>query len=182
MKLMGSLRDQLLKVGLVDKKQVKKARIDKKRQKKRLRGKTENGNHGKAALASAKANKISHDRELNHMRQQKAERKARAAQIRQLIETHRIPKEEGDLPFNFEHNKKIKRIHITESIRNQLSNGKLAIVKLDGPYELVPLKIAEKIRHRDEKCVILSNRYQPRDTEKPEDPYAEYQIPDDLIW
>lgn len=180
---MGSLRDQLLKVGLVDEKQVKKAKIDQRRQnKKRPKNKIDKGKRDKAPLESALAEKIARDRELNRQRQRQAERKAVAAQIRQLIDTHRIPKDEGDVPFNFEHDRKIKRIYISESTRNQLSRGKLAIVKFDGHYELVPTTIAEKICLRDEKCLILRNKPQQRNADESEAPYTDYRVPDDLIW
>jgi len=66
-------------------------------------------------------------------------------------------------------------------VQEQLSRGKLAIVKLNEHYELVPTAIAERIRMRDEKCVILCNDSQHGD-EQQDEPYANYQVPDDLMW
>ncbi len=179
---MSSLRDQLLKVGLVDEKQVKKARIDKRKQdRQRRKGKTGSSHQNKLQQPGL-VKKIEHDRELNRQRQARAERKAVAAQIKQLIETNRLPREDGDVPFNFADNKKIKRIYITDAVREQLSKGKLAIVRLESKYELIPSTIVEKIRLRDAKCVILYNEPQEESVENNDDPYANYRVPDDLVW
>jgi uncharacterized protein YaiL (DUF2058 family) len=180
---MGSLRDQLLKVGLVDEKQIKKASRDKRKQdKQRRKGKTETSKHDTSPPQPALAKKIERDRALNRQLQAQAEGKAVAAQIKQLIETNRLPKDEGDVPFNFADNNKIKRIYISEAVRKQLSLGTLAIVRLDGRYELVPSTIVEKIRVRDKKCVILCNEPQVNSADNSDDPYADYRVPDDLLW
>ena len=181
---MGSLRDQLLKVGLVDEKQIKKASRDKRKQdRQRRKGKTETSKQDTSPQQPALAKKIERDRALNRQLQAQAERKAVAAQIKQLIETNRLPKDDdGDVPFNFADNNKIKRIYVSEAVRKQLSQGKLAIVRLDGRYELVPSTIVEKIRIRDEKCVILCNEPQVNSSDNADDPYADYRVPDDLVW
>ena len=62
-----------------------------------------------------------------------------------------------------------------------LARGLLAIVKLDDNYELVPAAVADKIDQRDATYLVLRN--QPQDgVEDEEDPYADYKIPDDLMW
>jgi uncharacterized protein len=180
---MGSLRDQLLKVGLVDEKQIKKASRDKRKQdRQRRKGKTQTSKQDTLPQQPAQAKKIERDRALNRQLQTQAERKAVAAQIKQLIETNRLPKDDGDVPFNFADNNKIKRIYTSEAVRKQLSRGKLAIVRLGGRYELVPSTIVEKIRIRDKKCVILCNEPQVNSADNSDDPYADYRVPDDLLW
>ena len=60
-----------------------------------------------------------------------------------------------------------------------LSAGKLVIVNDNGVFELVPPAIAEKIRARNPSLVIdLPSDEEP----SADDPYADYQVPDDLIW
>ncbi|MDH5217795.1 MAG: DUF2058 domain-containing protein, partial [Gammaproteobacteria bacterium] len=58
---------------------------------------------------------------------------------------------------------------------------RLAIAKLGGVYELVPTAVAEKIKQRDEQYIITTGN---RDEAEPDenDPYADFQIPDDLMW
>jgi len=54
-------------------------------------------------------------------------------------------------------------------------------VKLGDKYELVPTPVAEKIQQRDVSYVITQVLSAPIETDE-EDPYADYQIPDDLMW
>ncbi|MCB1676070.1 MAG: DUF2058 family protein, partial [Halioglobus sp.] len=56
---------------------------------------------------------------------------------------------------------------------------------LDGRYELLPAAAAEKIRQRDVQTIVLLNTRRagaPGDTADVDDPYAQYVIPDDLMW
>ena len=81
--------------------------------------------------------------------------------------------------------KKVKKIHVTEKQRDQLAAGQLAIatyVANDGrKFELVPQAAAAKIIERHEDFVV--NLDQPAKAAPDEnDPYADYQVPDDLIW
>jgi uncharacterized protein YaiL (DUF2058 family) len=177
----NSLHDQLLKVGLVDKNKLKKARQDqRKKDKQERRSKTKAVDQKQQQAEQALASKVERDRKLNRQRQEKAESKAIFAQIRQLIETNRQPQDDGEIPYNFIDDKKIKKIYVSEETRKQLSSGRLAITKLDSQYEIVPAAIAEKIRIRDEKCVIPLNTSQENNAG--DDTYADYRVPDDLVW
>ena len=51
-------------------------------------------------------------------------------QIRQLIELNRIDRDEGDLAYSFVYDNKVKKINVTAALQNQLSRGRLAIVRL----------------------------------------------------
>ena len=64
--------------------------------------------------------------------------------------------------------------------RTQLINGRLAILRLDGNYEIVPRPVADKIAERDESVLVLLNTQSEDDAA--DDEYADYKIPDDLIW
>jgi uncharacterized protein YaiL (DUF2058 family) len=97
-----------------------------------------------------------------------------------LIEVSRLSREHAEIAYNFTDGTKIKKILVTDEMLNQLSNGRLAIVKFDEQYSVVPKSVAEKIKLRDESYVIVRNALQP--TEDADDPYAEYKIPDDLMW
>jgi uncharacterized protein YaiL (DUF2058 family) len=54
-------------------------------------------------------------------------------------------------------------------------------VKFEKTYEVVNCEAAEKIRLRDAACVLVLNKAVEAEV-KEDDPYAEYQIPDDLMW
>jgi uncharacterized protein YaiL (DUF2058 family) len=176
-----SLQDQLLKAGLIDGKQaneIKKTRHKQARQKQK--NKIETVNEAKLAAQQAHAEKVEHDRQLNQQRKAEAERKAIAAQVRQLVEMNRQPRDDGDITYSFTDGTLIKRIPVTAIQLQQLSNGRLCIIKLDGQYELLPTLVAEKIQLRDKHTRILSN--QPTEIPEEDDPYADFKVPDDLMW
>ncbi len=175
-----SLQDQLLKAGLVDQKKASKAKKARHKQaKQKQKNKIEAVDEAKLAAQRAQAEKVERDRQLNQQRKEEAERKAVAAQVRQLIEMNRQP-QQGDVAYSFTDGSLVKKIYVDEVQQKQLSNGRLCIVKLDEGYELIPTRVAEKIQQRDETTAILSN--QPTETPDEDDPYADFQVPDDLMW
>jgi uncharacterized protein YaiL (DUF2058 family) len=87
----------------------------------------------------------------------------------------------GDSTFQFVDAGKIKKIALHKAQRAQIIGGVLAVVRFDQTYELVPAATAEKIALRDPGCVVVFNV--PSSQENPEnDPYADYPVPDDLMW
>ncbi len=88
-----SLRDQLLKAGLVNEKQAKQATKQKQKQQRlEHKNQVDKDDSQRQAAEQAKAEKLARDQELNRQQQEKAEKKAKAAQIKQLIEGTRLPK------------------------------------------------------------------------------------------
>lgn len=177
----NSLQDQLLKAGMVDKNKAKKLKKTKHKQKVGApKGSLSEAELAKQRAEKAKQEKAERDRQLNQQRHQEAQQKAIHAQIRQLIETNRLTDTDGEAAYNFTHNKKIKRLYITEALINDLSRGNLAIATLDEQYQLIPKGVAEKISQRDESYICMLNTQQEESDE--DDPYADYKIPDDLMW
>ena len=175
----NSLQDQLLKAGLIDNEQVgkvKKEQFNKKKQQLKQGASAPGHQH----LKEEQARRAERDRELNRQKNELAGRQAIQAQIKQLIESNLQPRTGGEVPYQFVHNGKVKRLLVTETQRGQISRGRLAIVRLGGQYELVPPPVAEKIRARDESFLVLCN--DPPAAADGDDPYAEFKIPDDLIW
>jgi uncharacterized protein YaiL (DUF2058 family) len=176
-----SLQDQLLKAGLVDKKKAHKINKSKNKQvKQKQKSKIETTNEARLATQQAQAEKVARDRRLNQQHKAEAESKAVTAQIRQLVEMNRQTGDEGNIDYSFTDDTLIKRVVVTETQLKQLSNGRLCIIKLDERYELIPTLVAEKIQMRDASTQILSN--QSTETPDEDDPYADFQVPDDLMW
>ncbi len=176
-----SLRDQLLKAGLVNQKQVKQ--VSKEQQKhKRLvqKGQAEADDTQKRLAQEAAAEKLRKDQELNRQQQAKAEAKARTAQVKQLIEATRLPKLTTEDYYNFVDDKKVKRLSVNSLMRSKLSNGSLAIVHHGGGYEVIPREAALKVQEREPRRIVLLNT--PTEEPDGDDPYAAYKIPDDLMW
>ena len=181
-----SLQEQLLKSGLVGAAQAKAVKSEKHKQIKQQQ-------HNKAVVVDelkehtqqARLEKAEKDRLLNQQRKQEEDRKQLAAQINQLIAQNRIPQAkiitEDSTAYHFTDNNKVKTLYLTLEMRDRLTRGQLAIVKLNQHYEIVPPDTAQKIKARDATCIIVLNEanLNPVDTE---DPYADYSVPDDLTW
>lgn len=182
---MSTLQDQLLKAGLVDAKQAKQVSKAKRKQNKQARRTGESDQaEVKQSAQLARAEKAERDRALNRERQEELERRAVAAQIKQLIINHRQPKAAGgtEVEYNFTDGKLVKKLRVSPAVQQQLMRGQLAIVKLNEDYELVPRVVAEKITLRDESSVVLANTKTQDSAEIDDDPYKDYVIPDDLMW
>jgi uncharacterized protein YaiL (DUF2058 family) len=176
-----SLRDQLLKAGLVNQKQVKQVSKNQQKQKRmEHKGQVEVDDSQQRLAQEAMAEKVKRDQELNRQQQEKVEQKAKAAQVKQLIEVSRLPKLSTEDYYNFVDDKKVKRLSVNTLMRSKLSSGSLAIVRHGGAYEVIPREAALKIQERDPQRIVLLNV--PTEAPDADDPYAAYQIPDDLMW
>jgi len=176
----NSLLDQLKKTGLVDDKKVQKVKKKKHQQKKKGKKGTQVASV-REHVEKVQAEKAARDKQLNLRRKQEQEYKSLLGQIRQLVKNNRVKEKEGELRFHFNDNNKIQRLHITEQLRDQLSCGTMVIVRIDHTYEIVPKAIGEKIAQRAPDRII-SIATQENNNPDPNDPYAQYQVPDDLMW
>jgi len=130
--------------------------------------------------ASAQAAKVARDQALSRKQQEKAQKKALQAQIKQLIEQNRLPQVESDEPYNFVDDSKIRRITLNAANRGALTRGELFIVRHEGRYDLVPAAIAARIRERDATAVVTI--VAASETAPVDDAYKGFEVPDDLIW
>lgn len=179
-----SLQEQLLQAGLADKKKAKQVKREKhKKVKQQQKHKVVDVDENKAAAELALAEKREKDRQLNLLNKQLADEKAVKAQIKQLIEINKQPKGKGDIVCNFTDNNVIKRIYVDQLTQNRISQGKLAIVKFEQGYEIVPVQVADKISQRDELAVVYrADTLVEEEKSEQDDWYADYEIPDDLTW
>ncbi|KPQ28465.1 MAG: hypothetical protein HLUCCX14_10865 [Marinobacter excellens HL-55] len=178
---MASLQDQLLKAGLADEKKAKSIRNEKHKQRKQQPKGAVQVNEAEERARKARQEKAEHDRQLNLARKKEADKKAIQAQIRQLVETNRLNRSRGETSYQFVHDKKIKKIFVDDKMVDQLSRGRLAVVFVNGEYELVAEGVARKIMERDASAVVVLHDRQAED-QGDDDPYAGYEIPDDLMW
>jgi uncharacterized protein len=174
-----SLQEQLLKAGFGNAKKL--SAINKEKHKERVQA----GKKGvvvNEASVLAEQNRqaqILRDQELNRQKMEALSKKALAAQVKQIVELN-SQQYKGDVIFNFTDGNLVKRIHVTSKIQQQLVKGLIAIAKLGEHYHLIPIQIAEKVQQRLPETIIVLNQ---QDEESPEDdPYADFKIPDDLMW
>lgn len=182
---MPSLQDQLLKAGLVNKSKANKAKKENQKKAKAARGSgTPISNEAAIAAQREQEKKVERDRELNLQRQKESTEKAVAAQIIQLVEMNRLDTDDDEITYSFVYDNKIKKINLSEGLKNQLLAGRLAIVTIlknnQRKFVIVASAVAEKIAQRDESCVVQLK--EKVETEGDDDAYAEYKVPDDLMW
>lgn len=185
-KLGNSLQDQLLKAGLTNEKKVKKVKDQQyKANKSAKKSKQTQIDENLLLLEKERKEKQERDRLLNQQKEEAAKAKAIVAQIYQLIDMNRI-NARGEIKYNFSHDKKVKSINVTEQLQRDLSRGRLGIVlDREGRYAVIPAGAIEKIAARDSSYVISlheKNSASSLNEAVSDDPYAEFQVPDDLMW
>src|SRR6188472_4543707 len=121
----NTLQDQLLTSGPLDEKAVKQA---KKQQHSEQQKVAKNKRHVetdavKLAAQQALVDKAERDRLLNQQNNEQAMQRAIAAQIRQLIESHRQGRGDASVAYNFPDNKVIKKILVSQKIIDQIQFG-----------------------------------------------------------
>jgi len=177
-----SLQYQLLKAGLVSKGKASMAKKEK--QKKAYQQRNAKGSMPSKANQQgqkAQAERSAKDRELNRKLTEAVSQRESAAQVKQLVEKNRHPRSnnEDDIAFYFENKGKAKKLYVSAQTHKMITGGKLSIVNFNGVFELVPSAVAEKIRQRNPSLVIELPEEHGQDEDAD---YAEYQVPDDLMW
>ena len=175
---MSTLRDQLLQAGLVNEKQTKEAERQQRQQQRERQQlpKEKRATASEAELAAQRAQlaKTARDQELSRQQKEKADKKARHAQVEQLIQQSCLPRQQTDERYNFVDGNKIRSIPADRLVRERISRGEIAIVRRSGGYELVPAEAAARIRERDESAVIGCGAAHDAGTAD--------GVPDDLVW
>jgi uncharacterized protein YaiL (DUF2058 family) len=180
----STLREQLLKAGLVTEKQVKASEQKQQHQRPPQSRHKPPAPPTEQQLAAERqrAAKAARDAQLNKQRQEAAAAKAKAIEIKQLVEQHKLPKVlESEDRFNFIAGKKLRFILVNAAMREGINKGSLFIIRYDGKSEVVPAEIAERIRERDERAVVKLNAGENAPVDE-NDPYKDFVVPDDLKW
>ena len=188
-----SLRDQLLKSGIV--KQVQQTRV---REQPRTPAsgskpaKTSQPRHPAPAARAPRANQAEIDLarayalraqteagERKRAEQAAAEqarlRRERKLQIQQLLEGHALNKPDAEHPRHFDYGGKIRRVHVDPAQLAELNAGTLGVVQQAGRYLLVSREIAEQVRAIDPQQLALL--VDPDVVGSDND-----GVPDDLVW
>ncbi|MCQ8119326.1 DUF2058 domain-containing protein [Methylomonas rosea] len=177
-----SLQEQLLKSGLSNDAKLKQVKAEKRKQTKLERNNgVEIVDEVKLSAEQLRQQQVERDRELNRQRKLAEEQKALGAQIKQIVEINRIGQNPNGMAYNFTDDNKVKTLYVADKVREALINGRAGIAKIDGHYEIIPAEVARKVQTRDAGSIVVLNEA-TQDVAAADDPYAEFQIPDDLMW
>ncbi len=178
----GSLQDQLMNMGLANKKQAQAAKAQKRKESNKAKNtkKSATAEATESPTEIARKEQVARDKALNQQRLEAKKKRAEEAEVKQLIESNTvdIPKD-GDIAYNFVHGTTVKKLHVNKELQSKLMKGLLSIAIYEGSYRLVPTAIAERIHKRDPEMAIC---IEPTGETNPDDPYADYEVPDDLMW
>ncbi len=181
----SSFQDQLMKLGLVGKKEVEKAKKTQHEKRAQKQGRKQQPPVDENALLAEKAlaKRKERARQLNLEREEKLKKREIAARIKQLIETSCLPKDDKGVAYRFVDQKKVYRVFIGQDLVDMLSRGRAGIVRLGERYEVCPADSVRKIAELDDSVVVLLNAPAAGDEHGgADDPYAGYEVPDDLMW
>jgi len=150
-----SLREQLLKAGLVSKEQAKQAESGARKQGHQIKKKQAAPTVEAARQAEERRQrevegerKREHDRQLNRQREAEKQRKASLAQARQLIDSNRLNEADAESRYNFTDGRYIRSVRVTSQQQKLLAMGRIGIARNDAnPYDfpLIPRETALKL-------------------------------------
>ncbi len=170
-----SLRDQLLKSGLVQKFKTEAKPVSRPGAAKKPATVTVTG---EVDLAQAYALRAKTEREERERIQREAEQKAREKRERReklarLLSGKALNAEAAELPRHFPHGGKIRRVYCTPDQLAAVNRGEIGIVQMNGRYLLVPKALAlEAQAIQADVLVLLVDPHAPQDDD----------VPDDLVW
>lgn len=190
-----SLRDQLLKSGIVKQVQQDRAREPKRPAAPSSAKPVRKGGKPHAASPAARPSGQSQQdidlarayalraqteaRERQRVEQEAAEqarlRRERKQKIQQLLDGKVLNKADADQPRNFEYGGKIRRVHVDAAQLSALNAGELGVVQQGGRYLLVSREIAEQVRDIDPHQLALL-------VEPDSAGVGDDGVPDDLMW
>ncbi|MFA0412717.1 DUF2058 domain-containing protein [Vibrio renipiscarius] len=169
-----TLQEQMLKAGLVNEKKLNKAKKGSKKSRVQAR-------EVKAAVEENKRQQQERDKELSTQQNEQRLNNEVRAQIKQLIEMNKIDFKNGDIKYNFTDGTLVKSLYVDNMTRSQLISGILTIARNEESYVIIPSVVANKIAQRDEQ-VIIEQKQPEADVAVEDDPYADFVVPDDLMW
>ncbi|MEA3404628.1 MAG: DUF2058 domain-containing protein [Pseudomonadota bacterium] len=181
----GSLFDQLKKSGLVNEQQAKKAKREKYQQTKKSKGKKGGqavNNEAAELAAKAAQEKAEKDRQLNLERKQQQEKRALQAEVLQIIKTNQVTNFKGDIAYNFADGEAVKTLYVNRKTQKSLIAETLRIARFNGGYALISIEAAEKVEQRDKDVLIPLVGEDDSISKEDQDYYAQFEIPDDLVW
>ena len=175
------LQEQLLKAGLVKKSKV--AQVVREQTQQRQGKAPPPASTEQVDAQRLLAERAERDRALAAEHNAQVRANELRAQIRQIVEAHKI-KREGELTYRFTVEDKIQSVLVSEAQRAQLAKGTLVIARHDQGFELLPRTAAEKIQARDATVIVLDHGVTSASGVIDEDDeyYKQFQVPDDLTW
>ena len=95
-------------------------------------------------------------------------------EIRQIVQAHRLNRDDAEASRNFMFRGRIRKIRVTPEQLKALNGGELGIVYLSGTYHLMANEAVEAVRKLSGEHVVDFGDEGGNDGDHP--------VPDDLVW
>ena len=180
---MASLQEQLMKSGLINKQKAQQVQTDKRRKakQKKKKGSVEVSDM-QISLNDQKHQHKQQDLEKNKKTQAELAERAAHGKLIQMIAQHCEKNYQGEIDYHFTYNSKVKRIAVDSETQQGLIRGVLAICVLNEAFYLINKEAAAILAEIDPSVLVaLHDNKEPLEAIE-DDPYADFAIPDDLIW
>jgi len=188
-----SLRDELLKAGLVTREQASRAERGGRSSSKKPGGRKaarklpdNAGRRGRQRVFGSQPRESSERHQPDPVRPPALDPEEHVKQlnveIRRILDTEAEKVEaETDIPFHFPRGERLKRLYVSEDQRRRLTGGELAIVGFRGRHHLVPRLAGERVRElRPEVFVFIADG--DGGGGEVEEGYEGFEVPDELVW
>lgn len=173
-----SLQEQLLALGVTDKKKIKRAQ-----HKFRVEVSKGKSRSVRESLEEWRQKTITEKKQKNQLlsknREEKRLKAEKLAQVRDVVQSNEIDrgKQSDRVAFKFPYGKKIRPFPVSASVREQLSKGLAGLIELDGMIRILPRDQLERCIERLAGEVVFTHLAQ---LEVDHDGYP--PIPDDIDW
>ena len=178
-----SLQDQLKNFGLVSKKKSQQLDAEKRKKIKAQNKGLKIDNEVAEKVKQARLQKKQDDQKRNQQQQQQVKQNEEKARIKQIVNQAKIKDYDGDNAFNFQFNNKIKTLYLNKENHDALVTGSIGLCQIDNVIFILPNSTVNKINTINPLFVVLHQDKLKTSVETAfDDPYADYDIPDDLMW
>lgn len=176
---LNSLQEQLHKAGLAKKSKVAAVARE-------LAKAPPAPNEARRDAERVREEKLERDRELAAAQKAQAQRRELRTQARQIVNDRKLPRT-GDREYRFNANGAIRTLLVDADQAKKLASGALVVVALDDRYELLPRVAGDQVRKRDAGMIVVDHGVASGSapTDGGDDDaayYAQFTVPDDLVW
>jgi uncharacterized protein len=182
----NSLRDELLKAGLVSDSSAEKPRRPKRgkaRPAKKSATTPAQSARGQPAAAPRHVLRENQRRTARFVRDAtltagsvtESAKKALRRRIQELIDAERLNDAQAELAYHFVKGKRIKRIYVTAGQRAQLGSGDIVVAAFEGDHHLMTRSAAEQLLALAPHTVLCGSASSDAESE-------EHPVPDDIVW
>ena len=170
----GSLQDQLLKSGIATEDQLKKNKP---------KGKPASKHH----KSKSKSNKKPSSKKPVTQKEPEVTPtlgKALRTEIKQLLKTNKLNDKTGEIPYNYVIAGQVKRFFINDKQQTELKAGNMVIVNWNTISYLISKEAEQELRklHPTIEVAAVEKPADSSAKKDSNDPYSDYEIPDDLSW